>query len=85
MKTFLKIYGVCLILMELFFFLGAFMLFDLSGGHVYRAGAVIALLLAAAVCVWYGMENRIEALEKEIQALKKKMDTEYSESEDTIS
>ena len=43
MKAFLKAYAVCLILMEVFIFFGGWMLFDLRGTGIYRAGAVIAL------------------------------------------
>ncbi|MEI3331369.1 MAG: hypothetical protein V8R27_07360 [Oscillospiraceae bacterium] len=42
MKAFLKAYVVCLILMEVFIFFGGWMLFDLRGTGIYRAGAVIA-------------------------------------------
>ena len=52
MKAFLKAYAVCLILMEVFIFFGGWMLFDLRGTGIYRAGAVIALILAIAVCAW---------------------------------
>ena len=48
----MKAYAVCLILMEVFIFFGGWMLFDLRGTGIYRAGAVIALILAIAVCAW---------------------------------
>ena len=77
MKAFLKAYVVCLILMEIFIFFGGWMLFDLRGTGIYRAGAVIALILAIAVCAWSST-----ALEAELQELKKQIHSEHSESED---
>ena len=85
MKSFLKIYGTCLIFIEVFFFFGGWMLFDLTNGRIWRAGAVIALLLAAAVRVWCGMEERLETLETELQELKNQMQSKQSESEDILS
>ena len=82
MKAFLKAYAVCLILMEVFIFFGGWMLFDLRGTGIYRAGAVIALILAIAVCAWSSMAQKVEALEAELQELKKKIHSEHSESED---
>ena len=81
MKAFLKAYAVCLILMEVFIFFGGWMLFDLRGTG-YRAGAVIALILAIAVCAWSSMAQKVEALEVELQELKKQIHSEHSESED---
>lgn len=81
MKAFLKAYAVCLILMEVFIFFGGWMLFDLRGTG-YRAGAVIALILAVAVCAWSSMAQKVEALEAELQELKKQIHSEHSESED---
>ena len=52
MKAFLKAYAVCLILMEVFIFFGGWMLFDLRGTGIYRAGAVIALILALVLPVF---------------------------------
>ena len=71
MKAFLKAYAVCLILMEVFIFFGGWMLFDLRGTGIYRAGAVIALILAIAVCAWSSTAQKVEALEAELQELKK--------------
>ena len=85
MKAFLKIYVGCLVLVEIFLFLGGFMLLDFSNGRVYRAGAAVALVLAVAVSMWSSTEHRVAALEKELEALKKQMQIEHSESEDTIS
>ena len=82
MKAFLKAYAVCLILMEVFIFFGGWMLFDLRGTGIYRAGAVIALILAIAVCAWSSMAQKVEALEAELQELKKQINSEPSESED---
>ena len=82
MKAFLKTYAVCLILMEVFIFFGGWMLFDLRGTGIYRAGAVIALILAIAVCAWSGTAQKIETLEAELQELKKQIHSEHSESED---
>ena len=73
MKAFLKAYAVCLILMEVFIFFGGWMLFDLRGTGIYRAGAVIALILAIAVCAWSSMAQKVEALEAELQELKKQI------------
>lgn len=72
MKAFLKAYAVCLILMEVFIFFGGWMLFDLRGTGIYRAGAVIALILAIAVCAWSSTAQKVEALEAELQELKSK-------------
>lgn len=72
MKAFLKAYAVCLILMEVFIFFGGWMLFDLRGVGIYRAGAVIALILAIAVCAWSSTAQKVEALEAELQELKSK-------------
>ena len=82
MKKFLKTYAVCLILTEVFIFFGGWMLFDLRGTGIYRAGAVIALILAVAVCAWSSMAQKVEALEAELQELKKQINSEPSESED---
>ena len=82
MKAFLKAYAVCLILMEVFIFFGGWMLFDLRGTGIYRAGAVIALILAIAVCAWSSMAQKVEALEAELLELKKQINSEPSESED---
>ena len=82
MKVFLKAYVVCLILMEVFIFFGGWMLFDLRGTGIYRAGAVIALILAIAVCAWSSMAQKVEALEAELQELKKQIHSEHLESED---
>ena len=82
MKTFLKAYAVCLILMEVFIFFGGWMLFDPRGTGIYRAGAVIALILAVAVCAWSSMAQKLEALEAELLELKKQINSEPSESED---
>ena len=38
MKKFLKTYAVCMILTEVFIFFGGWMLFDLRGTGIYRAG-----------------------------------------------
>ena len=82
MKAFLKAYAVCLILMEVFIFFGGWMLFDLRDTGIYRAGAVIALILAIAVCAWSSTAQKVEALEAELQELKKQIHSEHSESED---
>ena len=82
MKKFLKTYAVCLILTEVFIFFGGWMLFYFSNGRHYRAGAAIALVLAVAFRMWYSTEDRVDALEKELQELKKQINSEPSESED---
>ena len=82
MKAFLNAYAVCLILMELFIFFGGWMLFDLRGVGIYRAGAVIALILAIVVCAWSSTAQKVEALEAELQELKKQIHSEHSEGED---
>lgn len=65
-----------------FIFFGGWMLFDLRGTGIYRAGAVIALILAIAVCAWSSTAQKVEALEAELQELKKQIHSEHSESED---
>lgn len=65
---FLKTYGACLVVSEAFLFLGGYMLFDFQR-HPFRAFAVIAFLAAVLLSVWLSQEDRIEALEKRIQAL----------------
>ena len=67
---------------EVFIFFGGWMLFDLRGVGIYRAGAVIALILAIAVCAWSSTAQKVEALEAELQELKKQIHSEHSESED---
>ena len=47
-----------------------------------RTGAVIALILAIAVCAWSSTAQKVEALEAELQELKKQIHSEHSESED---
>ena len=66
----------------IFIFFGGWMLFDLRGTGIYRAGAVIALILAVAVCAWSSTAQKVEALEAELQELKKQIHSEHSESED---
>ena len=85
MKRFLKIYAACLVFVEVFSFFGGYMLFDMSNGNLYRAGAAIALVLAIAGSLWASTENKVEALEKELQELKKQIHSEHTESEDTVS
>ena len=85
MKAFLKIYAGCLVLTEIFLFFGGFMLFDFTHGRVYQAGAAVALVLAVAVSMWSSTEHKVEALEQELEALKKQISMEQSESEDTVS
>ena len=63
-------------------FLGGWMLFDLRGAGIYRAGAVIALILAIAVRAWSGTAQKVETLEAELQELKEQIHSEHSESED---
>ena len=65
---FLKIYAVCLVVSEVFLFLGGYMLFDFQR-HPFRAFAAIAFLLAVLITVWLAQEERIDALEKRIQGL----------------
>ena len=43
---------------------------------------VIALILAIAVCAWSSMAQKVEALEAELQELKKQIHSEHLESED---
>ena len=65
---FLKTYAMCLVVSEVFLFLGGYMLFDFQG-HPFRAFAAIAFLLAVLITVWLAQEERIDALEKRIQGL----------------
>lgn len=83
MKAFLKAYVVCLDPDEVFIFFGGWMLFDLRGTGIYRAGAVIALILAGR-CLrveQYG-SKKSKRWEAELQELKKQIHSEHSESED---
>ena len=43
---------------------------------------MIALILTIAFRMWYSTEDRVDALEKELQELKKQINSEPSESED---
>ena len=49
-------------------FFGGYMLFDFQD-HPFRAFAAIAFVLAVVITVWLAQEERIDALEKRIQAM----------------
>lgn len=68
MKRFLQIYFICFICLAVFFFFGGFLLFDM-GRNVYRAAAVIALIIAILINVFISQEDKIEELEKRIKKL----------------
>ena len=65
---FLKTYAVGLVVSEVFLFFGGYMLFDFQD-HPFRAFAAIAFVLAVVITVWLAQEERIDALEKRIQAM----------------
>lgn len=73
MKRFLQIFVICLVFIEVFFFCGGFMLFDLSR-HVYISGAVIAFLISILVSMFARQEDKIEILEKRLEDLEKRED-----------
>lgn len=80
MKEFLKTYAIFFIFVIAFNFCGGYLLFDLN--HFFRFCAAIALILTIAFRMWYSTEDRVDALEKELQKLKKQINSEPSESED---
>ena len=71
MKSFFSIYAVLLIFVEFGFFFGLPLLFDLSR-HYYAAGALLALVLTAAVKICFRLETKFEELEKRLQDLENK-------------
>ncbi len=68
MKRFLETSFACLVIVEVFFFFGGGLLFDLSR-HYYGAGAVIAFIIAVLISAWLSREERLDALEKRIKEL----------------
>ncbi|MCI8649262.1 MAG: hypothetical protein HFG20_04015 [Anaerotruncus sp.] len=70
MLRFLKVFGVCFILLVAFCFFGGILLFDFKH-HFIRAIASIAFILAALLCLLYSMDVRIETLEKKLEELEK--------------
>lgn len=70
MKEFIKNYIIILIIVEVLFFLGVPLLFDLTR-HFFLAGALIALVAAAVVQGFLNQSSRIEKLEKRIAELEK--------------
>ena len=80
MKRFLKTFAVCLILVELFLAFGGWMLFDFNR-HYFLAGASVAFLLAVLIGIWLSQEDRIEQLERRIDALEQLDNSENKENE----
>ena len=76
---FLKIFAVCVILVECFILFGGYMLFDFSH-HFFLTGVSVAFLLAVFIRVWLGQEDRIEKLEKRIDALEDSLENKENES-----
>lgn len=70
MKEFIKNYIIILIIVEVLFFLGVPLLFDLSRNY-YLAGVFIALIAAALMQGFINQSSRIKALEKRIAQLEK--------------
>lgn len=68
MKAFLKNFGACLVLVELFIFFGGWQLFDFSR-HWVLAGASVAFVLAVFISIWMHQEDRLTELEKRIREL----------------
>jgi len=71
MKRFFSTLLICLIAVEVFFFFGGGLLFDLSR-HYYGTGAVIAVLLAVFVSSSLSQTERLDALEERIRALEER-------------
>lgn len=70
MKEFIKNYVIILIIVEVLFFLGVPLLFDMTN-YFYLPGALIALAVAAVVQGFLNQSSRIETLEKRIEELEK--------------
>lgn len=70
MKEFIKNYLMILIVVEVLFFLGAPLLFDMKR-YFYLPGALIALAVTAVLQGFLNQESRIETLEKRIEELEK--------------
>ena len=68
MKKFLGTFFACLAAVELFLLFGGRMLFDFSR-HYFLTGASIALLISVPLSAWLRQEERMDELEKRIQAL----------------
>ena len=68
---YVKNFVICLIVIELFFFLGGGLLFDLSSNY-YRVGFTYAVIAATMVSVYEHQESKIEALEKRVNELENK-------------
>ena len=80
MKEFLKTYVTFFVFLIAFNMFGGYLLFDFD--HFFRFCAAIALILTIAFHMWYSVADRVDALEKELQELKKQINSEPSESED---
>ena len=71
MKRFLSTFGICLVLVEAFIFLGGYQLFDFTR-RWYLAGAAVALVLAVLISLLLMQSDRMEALEKRVKALEER-------------
>ncbi len=81
MKRFLKTYAMCLVVSEVFLFCGGYMLFDFRG-HPFRAFAAVAFLIAVLISVWESQEERMDALERRIQAMENPEPTKDAEDKE---
>ena len=81
MKRFLKTYAMCLVVSEVFLFCGGYMLFDFQG-HPFRAFAAVAFLIAVLISVWESQEERMDALERRIQAMENPESTKDAEDKE---
>ena len=80
MKKFFSTLFICLAAVEVFFFFGGGLLFDLSR-HYYGAGAVMAFLLAVFLRIWLSQDEKAEALEKRVRALEELHGLKISETD----
>lgn len=80
MKRFVETFFICLVVVEVLFFFGGGLLFDLSR-HYYGAGAGIAFFLTVLIRVLTEQSDKIEALEKRIQSLETMLETTKDSSD----
>lgn len=81
MKKFFGTFFACLVLVYVFLFFGGWVLFDFSH-HYFLAGAAVAFLLSVLISFWLSQEERMDALEKRIQALEHPEDAKDSENKE---
>jgi len=68
---FIKNFVICLVVIEIFFFFGGALLFDINT-HYYGAGIAYAFIVSAVISVYEQQASKIEELENRIKALEQK-------------